>query len=103
MSWSRSLVRLTRLDELALRTSCALVKVAEDVSDEKKVVMAWVTMASRVKDLEVSMDEHPALSFIRLWYRTGDPTNGILTGWSKATGSWRNIARTIGPQLDAYF
>ncbi|KAI0688943.1 hypothetical protein C8Q76DRAFT_635134, partial [Earliella scabrosa] len=101
--WARSLFRLEHLEDLALRTASTFVRVPSSVANEKRTVVKWTTKTSRPSRSTVRKDPHPTLTSVRVWYRCEEPGGGILTNWSKYSGSWRNIARMSDPQPDELF
>ncbi|KAI0709164.1 hypothetical protein C8Q76DRAFT_626689, partial [Earliella scabrosa] len=97
-TWHNSLCALTRLESLALRTASPLIRDPADLAQEREVVLRWVLG----EGLE-ALQGHLMLSYVRIWYRTQTPGNGVITHWSRASGSWRNIVSQVHPPLDAAF
>lgn len=97
-AWSRSLSKLKALEDFALRTASPFTYCPSSVASEKTILMRWVTINTKHSPLE-----HPTLSCLRLWYRSLDANNGIITLWSKYSGTWENIHRTVGPPVGAMF
>ncbi|KAI1788733.1 hypothetical protein LXA43DRAFT_894149 [Ganoderma leucocontextum] len=102
-SWSVNLLRLQWLEELAIRTASSVIRSSRDVDSEGKTLMRWVARSSRAAKRPIRAIEHPTLTSLRLWYRVREPAGGILTYWSKSSGSWKNILRAAPPPPDTFF
>ena len=102
-SWFRNLFKLECLEQLALRTSAPFARPASTAAMERKTLMKWVSRVTHGRRPENCAHDHPTLSFIRVWYHSTDPGHGVIMGWSKSTGIWENIIRTIRPSSHANF
>ncbi|KAI1788017.1 hypothetical protein LXA43DRAFT_895320 [Ganoderma leucocontextum] len=103
LSWSRSLFQLEHLEDLSLRTSATFLPPPLALSAEAAAILKWVSRKRRNAQPGKALQDHPTLSFIRIWYHRRAPGNGIITTWSKSTGTWQNIVRTIAPPLGTAF
>ncbi|RPD67642.1 hypothetical protein L226DRAFT_527732 [Lentinus tigrinus ALCF2SS1-7] len=72
-SWYRSLLRLDALEDLALRTAAAFIHYPTAAA-ERQIVLRWVAKRLNVPSSDRLACAHPTLSFIRIWYRSGDPS-----------------------------
>ncbi|PIL28473.1 hypothetical protein GSI_08511 [Ganoderma sinense ZZ0214-1] len=101
--WFASLLQLQWLEELAIRTASSITWSSKGVDREGKTLMRWVARSPRAAKRNARAIEHPALTSLRLWYRTREPAGGILTYWSKSSGVWKNILRATPPPQDTFF
>ncbi|KAI1782527.1 hypothetical protein LXA43DRAFT_1068641 [Ganoderma leucocontextum] len=102
--WFSSLLRLGRLEELALRTASRVIHSASnDPESEQATLMCWVTRQIRVSRSSQTSCHHPAMTSLRVWYKVDDRATGIITVWSKSSSGWCNISRTVDPPRHAVF
>ncbi len=78
---------------LAIYTAAPFVRVPGDHQQEWSVIKWWAC----------GLQPHPALTYIRIWYRSRLPGNGVITHWSLASGTWQNIISSINPPKDTPF
>ncbi|KAI0716869.1 hypothetical protein C8Q76DRAFT_795109 [Earliella scabrosa] len=101
--WAKSLFKLDRLTDLALRTAAPLTGLRPSAVNELRVVKKWSTKTTRPSRSVVRTHEHPTLKYVRMWYRCEEPGGGILSSWSKTSGTWRSLNRKRNPPLDEPF
>ncbi|KAI0735940.1 hypothetical protein C8Q76DRAFT_792425 [Earliella scabrosa] len=101
--WSNSLFRLDCLKDFALRTASELTSPPMSVAKELLTVKKWSTKITRPSRSVVCKHAHPTLTYLRLWYRCEEAGGGIMTSWSKTSGTWRNTSRISNPPPDTPF
>ncbi|KAI0744428.1 hypothetical protein C8Q76DRAFT_788965 [Earliella scabrosa] len=101
--WSKSLFRLDRLKDLRLRTAATFTGLSTSLDTEQATVIKWSTKMTRPSPSTVLKHSHPALMYLRVWYRCEQPGGGILTSWSKGSGRWKNVGRMLNTPPDQPF
>ncbi|KAI0690827.1 hypothetical protein C8T65DRAFT_587611 [Cerioporus squamosus] len=96
LAWHRGLRKLPFLEEVALRTSAALVSRAADLEMERRLILGWATgLCSRtVANPSRALNVHPQLYHITIWYGS-TLANSVLSKWFKDTGVWTRIGKPL--------
>ncbi|PIL35039.1 hypothetical protein GSI_02826 [Ganoderma sinense ZZ0214-1] len=92
--WSGWLLKLEYLEELALRTAAEVVRRPAIISSEKAALLQWISGTQRQAK---HRPQHPTLTSIRVWYRCRDANHGVITNWSRYTGTWENTLLLRNP------
>ncbi|KAI1783121.1 hypothetical protein LXA43DRAFT_904204 [Ganoderma leucocontextum] len=103
LTWSKTLRRLPRLEELLLRTASPLIRgsrIGDSEAEERRTLMCWVlgNRSGRGRSRP-----HPTLLHIGVWYRASDPVRGVVSHWSKPTGTWERSTHLMRPPADYDF